>query len=306
MAGEAWHTFCMQQWIRPTREEFNRLCLEVTDRMREHTFPFVASISKEIEPDFGKHLGSGLYLAMGDDTYLLTNEHVARSINEKPLAHQLLNGDHATRISNPFQVVTQPYDIAVTRIERNLWSQPRNIRRALPAHRLAAKHDPVDMELLFLLGYSGERSYFSATFETLFTRGTPLLTQEAKDPPEGLSEMYFALPYRPDLSTSMDSRSAGLPRAEGFSGSPVWDTGFLRCMHENRRWTPEESRITGILPFWNKKTAHLVAIRIEHVREFLLYAHRNEAAYFRWIERGRPSNDALSDWLHAENSIPSI
>ena len=296
----------MEHLIRPTREEFDRLSLQVTERMREHTFPYIASICREIGSNVGEHLGSGLYLTMGDDPYLLTNEHVACKVRLNALAHQLIDGEHATRVSNPFQAVAAPYDLAVSRIERNIWSQSKNERRAVPAERLATKHDPVDMDFLFLLGYSDKRSYFSPTLETLFTKGTPLLTQEAKDPPEGLSEMYFALPYRPDLSKSMDSRSAGLPRAEGFSGSPVWDTRFLRCMHENRQWTPKESRITGIVPFWNQKTAHLVAIRIEYVREFLLYARRNEAAYFRWIERGRPSWDALSDWIHSENAILSI
>lgn len=296
----------MDRLIRPSREEFDRLSLQITEQMRAHSFPYVASISAEIEPNVGKHLGSGLYLTLGTEAYLLTNEHVARKINQYPLGHHLIDGVSVARISNPVQVALAPYDLAVTRIDRSIWSQANNQRRALPAERLATKHDSVDMDLLFLMGYSGERSYFSPSYQTLVTNGTPLLTQISKTPPEGLSEMFFALPYAPALSKSMDPKGKGLPIPGGFSGAPVWDTNFLRCMQEKRLWTPEESRITGIAFLWIETTAHLVAIRIEYVREFLLYALRNEAAYFHWIERGRPSNDAFYDWIWAESTISSI
>jgi hypothetical protein len=63
----------MDRLIRPSREEFDRLSLQVTEQMRAHSFPYVASISAEIEPNVGKHLGSGLYLTLGTETYLLTN-----------------------------------------------------------------------------------------------------------------------------------------------------------------------------------------------------------------------------------------
>jgi hypothetical protein len=167
----------MDRLIRPSREEFDRLSLQITEQMRAHSFPYVASISAEIEPNVGKHLGSGLYLTLGTETYLLTNEHVARKINQYPLGHHLIDGVNVARISNPVQVARAPYDLAVTRIDRSIWSQANNQRRALPAERLATKHDSVDMDLLFLMGYSGERSYFSPSYQTLVTNGTPLLTQ---------------------------------------------------------------------------------------------------------------------------------
>jgi hypothetical protein len=274
--------------------------------MRDYTFPYVASISRETEPNVGEHLGSGLYLAIGREIYLLTNEHVARKINSNSLGHQLTDGENAMRISNPVQAASAPYDLAVTRIDHGVWAQTKNRRRALSAEKLATRHDPIDMDFLFLIGYSGERSYFSPSFHTLITNGTPLLTQESKSPPEGLSKMFFALPYAPALSKSIDPKGKGLPIPLGFSGAPVWDTNFRRCMRENRRRTPEQSRITGITFLWIETTAHLVAIRIEYVREFLLHALRSEAAYFHWVERERSSNDALRDWLWADSAISSL
>src|ERR1700722_1439771 len=154
----------------PAKEQFEQIALKVTERMREHTFPFVAAISKEISPSEGEHLGSGLYLSLRNAEYLLTNEHVARSIVEHPLGHQLAGNESVTRISNAVQAARSPYDLALTLIDRQIWSDAKNQRLALPVERLARRHDPVENEFLFVLGYSGERSYFSSTFETLFNK----------------------------------------------------------------------------------------------------------------------------------------
>ncbi len=292
--------------IRPTREEFDTIALKVTDRMREYTYPYIASISREVEQNFADHLGTGLYLRIQSNNYLLTNEHVARSVRETPLAHQLLEGEGATRVMNPFQVARQPYDMALTRIESAAWEDQRNLRRALHVSHVGSKHHPEDCDFLFILGYSGQRSYFSPTFKTLMSGGTPYLTQEAKDQPDDLSEMYFAIPYRPELARSLDPKRPNLPDPHGFSGSPVWDTNFRRCMLAGRQWTPEESRVTGIIVRWLHATGHLIAVRVEFIAEFLLYSLRSEAAYFHWIGRGQPENDALTDWVWAVESIPDF
>lgn len=294
------------QMIRPTREEFETIALKVTDRMREYIYPYIASISTEIERNVGDHLGTGLYLRIRNETYLLTNEHVARSIRKTPLAHQLLEGEGATRVMNSFQVAPHPYDMALTRIESAAWNNQKNMRRALDVSHVGGKHDPENRDFLFMLGYSGQRSYFSPTFEMLVNKGTPYLTQEAEDRPEALPEMFFAIPYRPELARSLDPKGAHLPDPHGFSGSPVWDTNFQRCMLSERRWAPEESRVTGIIVRWLEATGHLVAVRVEFIAEFLLHALRCEAAYLHWIERGRPENDALTDWVWAEESVPDL
>lgn len=294
------------EMIRPTREEFETIALKVTERMREYAYPYIASISREAELNVGDHVGTGLYLRIRDERYLLTNEHVARAIRETPLAHQLLEGEGATRVMNPFLVARHPYDMALTRIESAAWSDQKNVRRALNVSHVGSKHAPEDCDFLFMLGYSGQRSYFSPTFEMLINRGTPYLTQEAKDRPDDLPEMFFAIPYRPELARSLDPKGANLPNPHGFSGSPVWDTNFQRCALSGRRWSPEESRVTGIIIRWLEATGHLIAVRAEFVAEFLVYALRCEAAYFHWIERGRPENDALTDWAWAEESIPDF
>lgn len=290
----------------PSREQWDRITSKVVDDMRQHTFPYTAAISREISANEGEHLGSGSYLQLRGAQYLLTNEHVARHINLYPLGHQLTKDGYAARMTNALQVARSPYDLALTRIDSHIWSDAKNQRLALPIERLAEKHNPAENELLFTMGYAGDRSRFIENLETLFTKATPYLTQESKSPPGWISSMCFALPYAPDRARSLDPKGAGLPIPLGFSGSPVWNTNFRRCNLENRRWDASRSEVTGIVFKWDKSSAHIIAVRIEHVREFLLYAVRAEASYFHWIDRGRPYGDDLTDWVWAERLIPSL
>jgi hypothetical protein len=285
------------------REQFNQLALAVTDDMRQHTFPYVASISREVSETEGAHLASGLYLQLRNQPYLLTNEHVARHISAHSLAHQLAAETPAVRFTNPIQTLSDPYDLGLSRIAPEIWNS-RNDRSALPVARLADRHSPVQYEFLFALGYAGDRSLFMPTFGTLFSGGTPYLTQESATPPSWMSPMHFALPYAPDRAISMSPRSKGLPTPPGLSGAPVWNTRFHESIIRGTEWTPNMSQITGVVCRWDK--SHIVALKIEHVRAFLLDALRREAAYFQWIERGRPSNDALTDWFWAESQIREL
>lgn len=288
------------------RKDFERMALRVNDKMREHAFPFVAAVSRETGPAEGEHLGSGLYLRLYGQTYLLTNAHVARHIQNGSLGLQLASDQNAVRITNPIQAISAPFDLALTRIDQRIWSAATRQRDDLPAERLAAKHDPVDKEFLFILGYSGERTYFSPTFQTLSVQGTPYLTQESKTPPSWLSPMHFAVPYLPDRAISMSPNAKGLPAPPGISGSPVWNTRFHEHVMQNQPWAVDDSQITGTVFGWDPASGHLLAVRIEHVRSFVLDALRKEAAYFRWINRGSPPNDALADWFAAERTIPDL
>ena len=295
------------RFFRPSPEQWNEITSTVVDEMRQHTFPYTAAISREVSPSEGEHLGSGSYLQLRGAQYLLTNEHVARHINLYPLGHQLIKDGYAARVTNPLQVARSPYDLALTRIENHVWSDATNQRLALPIERVAEKHNSVESEFLFTMGYSGERARFSPGLGALFSRATPYLTQESKSPPEWISEMFFALPYPPARARSVDAKGAGLPtNPGGLSGSPVWNTNFRRCNLENRRWDPSCSELTGVIFKWDNSTAHIIAVRIEYVREFLLYALRVEAAYFHWIDRGKPHSDDLTDWMWGERLIPSL
>jgi hypothetical protein len=294
------------EMFRPTREQFEKISANVCDQMREFAFPFVPSISCEVETNVADHHGSGLYIRLGNETYILTNEHVARVMQGRPLAHQLLDGENSTRIMHAVQAAKAPYDLALTRVDASVWNDPRNKRKALDVSKLARHHDPAEHDFLFMLGYSGQRSFFSPSLESLMTNGTPYLTQESKDRPDDLGDMYFAIPYLPELAKSLTGKSANLPDPHGFSGSPVWDTRFRQRDLQGTKWSPEESQVTGVIFLWRKDTRQLIAVKAEYIVEFLLYALRCEAAYFRWLNAGKPDGTAMEDWTWAEQAIPSL
>jgi hypothetical protein len=278
----------------------------VTEKMRQHAQPFLASVFAVHSFDEGSLLASGNYLQLANKPYLLTNQHVAKALETHPLAHQLADDEYAVRLSNPFQALSDPIDVAVSRIDDARWNSEKNQKKALPVSRLAERHETADGELLFIMGFSGERSHFSPAFGTVFSTGTPYSTQEAPLPDGYISDLHFALRYSATGARSLDGSNRGLPVPRGFSGAFVWNTRAVECFHSGRSWTPDEARVTGLVWLWDTGAACLVATRIEHVRYFLLQAVRQEAAYFRWLSRGTPMDDELSDWSYAVEKIPEL
>jgi hypothetical protein len=286
--------------------QFNRVILRMTNDMREHVFPYVTAISREVGPNEGEHLGSGVFLALRGHTYLLTNAHVACSATSTPLAVQLSTSATSIRLRNAFHACTQPLDLAVTRIEDEPWAVKENRCRSVLTKRLSEKHDPQDKEFLFFLGYSDKRSHFSPTFKTLSLHGTPHSSQVSDNSFQSYGPVCFGMSYNPQATIKMSSSGADLPDPHGFSGTPVWNTRFYECKMMGQRWTPEESRITGIAFGWDQDNSQLIAIRIEYVRAFLLEALRREAAYFHWLSRGCPQHDDLADWIWAVQTVAEL
>jgi hypothetical protein len=229
------------------RSEWDAYGAFVTTEMRQHTRLFVASIFLVHSFDEGSLLGSGTYLQLAKKPYLLTNQHVAIGMQANSLAHQLKDDDYAVRLSNPFQALSYSADVAVSRIDDALWNSAKNEKQTVPVHRLAARHEPVDGELLFMMGFSGERSPFVLLLESIVPTGTPYTTQETVLPEGYLPEFHFALRYSPTHAVSLDSSRRGLPIPAGFSGSLVWNTRAVECLGLGRSWTPDEARPTGII-----------------------------------------------------------
>jgi hypothetical protein len=215
-------------------------------------------------------------------------------------------GEHYVRVQEPFWALGEPVDAAIARIHDRDWSAIEHDAEALPCGRLAMTHSPHENELLFVVGFSGQRSRFSPSLGTLFTRGTPYLTQEADVPGEWKAESTFALFYNSEGATSIDASTRGLPMAQGFSGSLVWDTKAVRCWHEGRTWDPDLAEVTGLVWGWPTSAACLLGTKIEHLKSFMLHALRREAAYFSWLSRGSPNGDDLTDWLIAVSEVPEL
>jgi hypothetical protein len=276
---------------------------KVARLMAEHVSQFITPISEAISDDYGELLGTGSYVQLRGRPYLLTNEHVARRREKHPLAHVPKLDGFFLRVVHPFQAQTFPIDAAIARLDDAIMENAT--QRPIPADRFASKHAPVTHELLFMTGFPGKRARFSALAGALATTAVPYLTQQI--PEESVtSPEHFRLNYNPERARSVSSLGSFLPEPPGFSGSLVWDTGYVRKRGQD--WSPADATVTGLVFGWplSDQSDSLIATRIEVVRAFLIQALRHEAAYFRWLGRGKPYHDELTDWLWAERLITEV
>lgn len=244
-------------------EEWRKMQEDTVNIMIKHVEPFITPISYSEMPDFGRHHGSGSYFETENAKYLITNEHVARKAKKVDLQCQFYKNESIFKLKNKFFSELYPIDVSINKIEQNIWKNNSNAAQAIPLDRFAERHNPVKGEMLFLVGYSGERSSFS--FNTLICRATPYLTQESQFPQivdEGNEDYHFSLFYPPDFATSVDGTSS-LPDPHGLSGSLVWDTKRVSCYHNNIVWDPSMAKVTGIVWAWPSSSSCLLATKVE-------------------------------------------
>jgi len=247
------------------QEKWNKICADTVNTMIDHLQPCLSPISRVLPEDEGEHLGSGAYFESDQKKFIITNEHVAKYLKSNLLTHSFFECEDIFRLTNPAFSTVAPIDVAISRISETSWNKSEHQAFAIPISRFAFKHDPVEHEVLFFAGYSGERSKF--VLEHLVSRGTPYLTQECPFPNsvnEADQHFHFSLFYPPDLATSIDGKSH-LPDPHGFSGSLVWDTKRVACHQEGKEWNPKMAEVTGIVWGWPSSKACILATKIEHL-----------------------------------------
>ena len=250
-----------------TEEEWNQAIPEVVRAMTEYVRPFGTPVSKH-HGDHGEPWGSGSYLQLGDRFFILTNQHVAAARNaEQELIHQMHGSDDLCRIVGDHAAWDWPLDLAILPAQ-NGWTQTGHQAKAIASDQIAITHDPAPTEILTFYGFSGERGGFH--FGTLINQGTCSTSREITLPADERfnSRFHFGLDYRPDLATTVMGTS-GLPCPPGFSGSVVWNTGFVEARLRDIAWKPDMARVTGVIWGWLSAHGCLVATRAEFVRSFL-------------------------------------
>lgn len=238
---------------------------KVLQEMIEYVKPFVTPISCAITNDSGELAGSGSYIEINGFKYLITNEHVLISKNSSSFTYQFCNNDSVFKITNPIATKEYPVDIAIVRIENAAWNSCIHDSKAIPECFIDLEHNPVENELIFTIGFSGEQATFG--FNTLFTQGTQYLTQEANFPKDyDSSEFHFAIHYLPDQAVSVNINSRGLTDAHGISGSLVWNTKFIECTQNGNEWKADRARVTGIIWGWSTTYGCLKATKTEFLK----------------------------------------
>ncbi|WP_146208957.1 hypothetical protein [Azospirillum sp. TSO22-1] len=231
----------------------------VSNLMTLQMAPFVTPISGILDENSGQHVGSDGYVHWRGKQLLLTNDHVAATVAQHSLARKCFDSEDYIRITAPFAAKAAPYDLAVSPVDDH-WNSVCHSAMSFPDHRFEAGHAPLQAEYLFVLGFTGEKSYFSAMVKMLFTPGTPYLTQEydeTLEPEEtrrSLShsafdpDYHFALQWHPEATTATDGRKSSIPLdPHGMSGSFVWNTRLVEFTQRGEAWMPGVARLTGIV-----------------------------------------------------------
>ncbi|MBB4100756.1 hypothetical protein GGR46_004328 [Sphingomonas kyeonggiensis] len=217
--------------------------------------------------DHGEGWGSGGFIALGDRTFVLTNEHVAAARSPtQPLASQLSGQDILWRFTGDHAHYPAPLDLAVLPVPKTVWHSTHD-SAPIEVDDIVIGHHPVPGELLALSGFAGERVGFH--FESLISEATCSVAREVPLPPDARFDprYHFGVDYRPDLATQVIG-AKGLPVPPGLSGSIVWDCRFVAAKMAGEPWTPALAQVTGVVWGWPSDLGCLVATRAEYVDRF--------------------------------------
>ena len=189
-------------------EEWKKSCNDTLLRMMDHVEPFITPIWKYKSEDESnlKLNGSGSYFENLHCQFIVKNEHVAKYNLTNRLTHSFKESQDVLNIHNSFLSEGHPIDVAIGKIDSETWQKHKCQGEAIPIKRFANWHFPVEGELLFFVGFSGERS--NIVFDNCFSRGTPFLTQvctTSENVEEANLFYHLSIPYPPILAESADN-----------------------------------------------------------------------------------------------------
>jgi Protein of unknown function (DUF2934) len=301
------------------QEKFEEICKDVLDRMVQHVGDFVTPISLATDEDRGIAWGTGNYVQLGKHVALMTNAHIYEDAHGEPLCHLPGPTNQYVHCCHHFQIAGLPLDLAIMR----LGQECKDSNKAMvPAWQLGERFEPADSELLFLLGFPGSTAMRLETVteynvrrvwfgEPISNLAVPVLTQVYPDripDCDWFNSTYeVAVRFPAKARKTPGGPDEDLPNPRGTSGSLLWDTKFVASIRSGQDWHPEDARVCGLIRGQQTNPDIRIVTKIEHIRPKLLRFLREEAAYFRWIDRDKkPEGQQLDDWLWAEKTVTSL
>lgn len=300
-----------------TSQEWQKISLSIVQNMAEIVKPTVSPLSVSEDLVNGLALGTATYLAFRGFPYLITADHVVAEAANRTIGHLPIPGHNYVALTSAFHRSAWPRDVAFSRLL--IWPET-SARQALSMDCLDTCYNPIEDELLFLLGFPGstasrhepvtELKIGRTLFGVLPSSGWPILTQSPKDWQNAIADFdpaYHFLIFYPTTGI----RNAGGPEIEfrnpeGLSGSLIWDTKWVAAARAGVVWTPNMAKVCGLTWGAPKNSNLLIATKVEHLRTDFLQFVREEAAYFCWLSNGCKRGKALDDWVLAEKAIPAL
>lgn len=293
---------------------FDDLCKDVLDRMKDFVKDFVTPISKASDENHGIAWGTGNYVLLKNKAYLMINTHVYQGADNALLAHLPGPTNDYVPCCHHFQTAGHPLDLSLMHL--GLECRAATMAGIQP-FQLDQVFAPVEGELMFIAGFPGaiakrgeevteynvRRNWFGTPIDSM---GLPVLTQVCNEDihVEGYDAAYHAAIHFPFKARKVPGGpEEDLPNPKGMSGSLLWDTKLIARTRAGEDWHPEEARVCGLEWGQSRAPATLLVTKIEHIRPKLLYFLREEAAYYRWLNRRPQDGSPLADWVEAEREI---
>ena len=271
--------------------------------MAVYTQPSLAAIYGSRNTEKGELVGSGTFLNLHGNPYLLTAAHIAL-ISEKyiGLAHSRSNGFTPSYLTHPYQILDEHLDICLVRIEASTLRE--TAITPLNASKIAKTSSNINNDILFVHGYPGQRSKFFTFANGVASKTLPYGTVIGRSVCDWFDErVHFALEYPADNLIDETSSPTTLVIPSGLSGSAVWKTNQHTL---SNTWKPDAAEIVGLVHHWDQTAQSLIATRIEVIRDFMIRCLRKEFAYYHWLKRGSPAVDDWNDWFLACEEITDI
>lgn len=246
--------------------ENTQIMLTTVVAMKPRAWSSTIAIFGVVSNDEGELLGSGSLVQIGGSHFGLTAAHVLDGgLKRYPrLAHSTSYGAAPEMIQLPIPCKGPPSDIGVFKAAAASWAGTHVTFETLVDYPSLAG------DILFIQGFSGAKSHFSAFGPGVASEATPFATVEGSSSlPWFDPELHIAIEYPIDGNLNERGEPVSLPDPRGFSGSLLWKTNRSA---RAEGWNPEDAEVIGVVTTWDPDGHSLIATRSWVVREFLTQA----------------------------------
>lgn len=248
--------------------QFQLYADKVTDAMNVWVNPTITPLAGGKDDDI-RLIGTGTHVLINDQPYILTCRHVAR---EGARDFGFHGSDSVYRRENTWVEAPGALDTALLPVTAALW-RGQGSTKANPVEfsEFAEMFDPVAREIFYFKGFSRENAKF--VWGTHVTNSLGYATQRNES--FEVEDRFFYLHWDPSRmsttsgTTESAAKTVRKDAADGYSGSLVWDTGFVRALQQKRNWDPSLARVCGQLVTWDQQNLQVTARRIEDVNAWV-------------------------------------
>lgn len=222
----------------------------------------------------GEHHGTGWFTEKRGHPHICTCEHVAKSQAKGHIGYAPTGGDSGVCVGDAFSLTPHPIDFAIANVYKT-WSRISHKGKCIPRSFFDSKHQPVEGEHLYLQGFPGADS--KALFEQHNVLGLGVYLHEVEPPLEIFSETpsfnneyHICMAWNPANAIQLTEAARTLSAPGGLSGSVLWNTRYKEAIDQEREWSINDIRVTGIVWGASSKAGVITATPIEHILQSLL------------------------------------